>query len=157
MMTKATQKLINLFDMTYISVGIAEGKLWRVGKDTFHTQGLKRWGGNNVFGIIFSIPNDQLHIRELDAYYNCSLSALLKNHIRDMNHRKTINVIPIDPVDLHNLATHQYTLSDPIEVWAWLGNKNNQSIKNRIKYDSNRITHGANVEAIKQAFQPLNN
>jgi len=155
MMTKRVQKLIKIYDMTPIALGIAEGKLWSINKTTFHTIGLKRWGGNNVFGMIYNLPINQINIRALDAYYGCSLSVLLKNHIRDMNHRKQINVIPIDPIDLQHLAVHKYNLFEPVQCWAWIANLDYPAISKRVQKDTNRILHGANVQAIKEAFQLL--
>jgi len=155
LMTKEMQTYLKVKDLLPISFAIAEGKMYSMLKNTIITQGLKPWGSNNIFGMVYNLPDNEYYLRKLDAFYDCSLSGLLRNHVRDTNHRKRINVIPINPTSLENLASHKYKLGNSIECWAWLANKDHPAIKRRIKYDHNRIRPGANVEAMKEAFQSL--
>jgi len=155
LMTTTTQRLLKIYDFLPISIGIAEGKMWSITPDTMYTQGQKPWGGNNIFGMIYYLPDNNFYLRKLDAFYDCSLSALLNNHIRDMNHRKKINVIPIAPITLDDLSRHKYKLRNPMQVWGWVANQNNPHVLNRIKYDQNRIRPGANVKALKEAYRLL--
>jgi hypothetical protein len=147
---------MKLLDITPLSMGIVSGKMWTMDNDTITIQGYNRaWGGNNIFGMIFLIPDKHYYIRKLDAFYNCSLSVLLRNHVRDLNHRTKMNVTPISPDSLEDLASHKYILRDEITCWGWMGNLSHPMVLNRIRYDRNRIRPGANVEAIKKAFQLL--
>ena len=143
--------------MLPITIALSEGKMWNMGLDTVvTTQGSRAWGVNNVYGMVYHLPDNQYYLRKLDAYYNCSLSALLRNHSRDINHRTKIKVIPLALETLEVLASHRYELnSEPVEVWTWNANKSLPSVQRRLRLATNRIHSGCNVEAIKEAFQFL--
>lgn len=145
-----------MLDMIPISMGIADGKMFNMGGSTITTNNFRSsWGGNNLFGMIYHVPDNQFYLRKLDAFYNCSLSALYRNHTKDNNHRAQIEVIPILPKSLDSLSRHTYELNNPIKAWAWMANIDLPSVSRRINRDCNRVRPGCNVEAVKEAFQFL--
>ena len=157
LMTPEKQKTINIKGMLPMSLGIINGKMWNMSLDTIVTLpgSTRAWGSDNIFGMIFYIPDNQFYLRKLDAFYNCSQSALYRNHLRDINHRVELDVTPIDPKSLDELSRHMYNLNKPVKCWAWVGNQSNKLVRNRVKRDNNRVNPGCNVEAVKKAFQLL--
>jgi hypothetical protein len=155
MMRPSIQKSINIFDMVPVSMAIAPGKMYSMGLDTIAVQGFKRrWGSNELFGMIYHVPDHPFYLRKLDAFYNCSQSALLRNHKRDLNHRVEIMATPIFPKTLEELATNKYSLNEPVKCWAYMVNTDLPAVKRRL-IKNHIIKPGCNVEAVKEAFQFL--
>lgn len=144
-------------EQSFITFAIATGKMYKNYKKTFVTEinGARRWGNENVFGAIFSIPNNAYYSRKVDSYYICSLSALRTNHKMDFNHRKLTTVIPIQFNTLQEVSNHTYTLGAEVECWAYYANLQNQGVINTMKNERSRIIEGCNTKSFKELFQTL--
>jgi hypothetical protein len=78
----------------------------------------------------------------------------MRNHINDIQHRVTINVIPIYFDTLNDLATLKYQEGkESVETQTYVANPNHPKIKSRIgNHNSYRIYDGIDAINFKQLF-----
>lgn len=124
-----------LLPLTFISFAIVEGKMYtNVGNyGTLNIPPTKRYGGDVIYGAIYSLRDFDFNIRTLDAYHLCSLSSLRRNHILDTQHRIQVSATPIYFDTIEQLETLRYEEGDAIQVQAYFGNQAHPKIIRRIR------------------------
>ena len=118
-------------------------------QDTFVVQDFNRKYGNNViYGAVFLLNNFEFYIRQLDAYFACSLSSLGVNHKLDTHHRLAVETTPISFSTVDQFERLLYSEDEPITCHAYLGNLNHPKIETRVKQEktSHRIPHGIYIK-----------
>lgn len=138
--------------LEFISYGFVKGKLYKhfMNDGTFLLQYGKAWGNDVVYGGIFALNDYDFYIRLLDSYHQCSMSALGRNHSRDVHHRKAHQATPISFTTIDELCSLKYRERSPVEVQVYLGNPNHPKINQRLnKTVSYRITDGIDRKFIQ--------
>jgi hypothetical protein len=126
--------------LEFISFAFIDGKMYNhvQNKGTFVVQQTSKraWGNDVVYGALFTLNDFHFHIRSLDAYFGCSLSALARNHAYDLHHRVAIPSTPITFSSVEEFCSLRYNEKHPITAYAYVGNPTHPNI---IKRTSSRI------------------
>lgn len=145
----------------FISFGIIKGRMYSQhkhnGSFVLPVDVKKKWGNEVVYGGIFLCKEFEFYARILDAYHACSLTALLCNHILDINHRVMIDVQPIYFSSLEELGRLKYREGEKVKMHGYMGNPNHPRIIKRIndKKNSYRIIDGVDIKNFKQLWEEV--
>lgn len=143
-------------NLVFVSFAITDGRMYTYARSkqrTFVVKGLRKHSNSVVYGAIYALHDDEFHIRTLDSYYLCSLSALHRNHTLDVTHRVVQRVIPIKFDTLDELDRLLYRELEPIEVEMYVGNQAHPTILKRIqqkKHINYRILNGVDKALLTQ-------
>jgi hypothetical protein len=92
-----------------------------------------KYRGNDVtYGAIFLLKDFDFHIRTLDAYHSCSLSALRRNHNLDVQHRLVVPTTPITFSSIDELERLLYVEREVVDVQAYIGNLTHPKLKQKV-------------------------
>ena len=144
--------------MEFISFAMVEAKMYTQfrSKGTFITNITRDWGNSVVYGGLFLLHDFDFYIRLVDAYNNCSLTTLRKNHKNDMQHRIVQEVVPIKFKNLDELERLKYQEREPLKAHMYVGNPNHPKIDKRTKsFISYRIIDGVDKEYFLQLYKGL--
>jgi hypothetical protein len=127
--------------LEFISFAFIDGRMYQhvQNKGTFVVQqGAKKpWGNDVVYGALFLLNDFHFHIRSLDAYHSCSLSALGRNHTYDLHHRELVSTTPITFPDEEHFCSLKYKERENQRAFVYVGNPTHPNI---IKRTSSRIS-----------------
>src|SRR6185312_6557634 len=92
----------------------------------------RKYHGEVTYGALFHLEDFHFHIRQLDAFHMCSLSALGRNHDLDTQHRITAEVTPITFPSIDALERLQYEEKKVTHAIAYIGNLKHPKLSRRI-------------------------
>jgi hypothetical protein len=144
--------------MEFISFAFIHGKMYHhvQNKGTFVVPSNKRsWGNDVVYGALFLVNDFHFHIRSLDAYQSCSLSALTRNHQYDLHHRIDTLATPITFADEEQFCSLRYKEKQPISCFAYVGNPAHPNITKRINDRHARIIDGVDKNSFKELLREV--
>jgi hypothetical protein len=111
--------------------------------------GHKHRGNDVVYGGLFLLDDFSFHIRTLDAFHNCSLSALRRNHRLDPQHRVVVPTTPISFSTIDELERLKYLERPCINAHVYIGNLNHPKIKQQVANTrSQRVPDGLLRDAL---------
>ena len=94
--------------------------------------GHKHRGNDVVYGALFLLQDFSFHIQTLDAFHNCSLSALRRNHKLDPQHRVMVRATPLSFTTIDELERLKYLERPCINAHTYIGNLNHPKIKQQV-------------------------
>lgn len=146
--------------IVFIDYAFVQGKLYNVkGKPTAieYSQIKRNYGNDRIYGAIFSLDEPHFYIRQLDAFYGCSLSRLNTNHKLDYMHRKLVIGSTIGFDTLEQFAVLKYKPISRLKCWVYFGNPEHQQIATQIKRGRSRILEGVDVKSFKICYEQFRN
>lgn len=146
--------------LEFIGFAFIEGKMYHHTrkKGTFVVQHHKQaWGNDVVYGGLFLVNDFHFHIRALDAYQGCSLSALSRNHVYDLHHRITTHATPIYFNSKEEFSSLRYKEGEPLRVHAYVGNINHPNITKKLRsnHTGARIKEGLDKPNFKALLEEV--
>lgn len=146
--------------LQFVCFAKIEAKMFRHyhSNDVFALQHKSRTYMNKyVYGALFELSDADFYVRNLDAYYTCSLSMLRRNHKLDLHHRVMQKVTPIHFNSIFDFTRLKYTQSESIEAFVYFGNILHKRIKNRLnKTHSYRINDGVLINDLNILYNKEN-
>jgi hypothetical protein len=128
-------------------------------KGTFVVQQPQKraWGNDVVYGALFILNDFHFHIRSLDAYFGCSLSALHRNHTYDVHHRIITPATQITFSSVEEFCSLKYKESQPTRAYTYVGNPTHPNIIKRTSSRINgvRITDGLDKPHYKELLREV--
>ena len=149
--------------LDFISYGITDGYMYRHfnNKSVFILPNnlYKERGNSKIYGAIFAVRDIDFYISLLDAYHACYKNKIQRNHIYDIHHRDTIEVVPIHFKSLSDLSRLKYREgTTTFNAEAYFGNPNHPKIKQRIGIrNSHRVVDGIDKNNFKELYRRVKN
>jgi|SRR6185312_9140433 len=118
----------------------------------------RKYKGNVAYGALFHLEDFHFHIRQLDAFHMCSLSALGRNHDLDTQHRIITDTTPIVFSSIDALERLQYEEKRVTKATAYIGNLKHPKLNRRIRNtNSKRIKQNILVEPFLHLHREVTN
>ncbi len=155
LMSPHVQRTLRL-PIHFVSFAHMPGQLYTVyGNTDMFNYVSRRSQRKVVYGAIFLLENYDFHIRTLDSYGLCSLSALGRNHSLDTLHRIDVEVTPIKFNTLDELARLLYKEMKPIQTQTYVGNLTNPKINLRTKRHTYHVHSNIDKQSFKQLYREV--
>lgn len=116
-----------------IGIGILHAKMYNQRGDTFCAEtSNKAFGNSVVYGTLYHIKNFEHFKLALDAYHDCSLSLIGREHVLDLQKRVERDIILINPRDTDSLLNLDYMEKTTVKSHVYLANTTHQTISKKI-------------------------